>query len=185
VPSDSGGDPGAAGPQPSGSGPDAAQRDPSPPRPGRPSRTQRPPRPSRPPGREVRQRAFAGLIFGMLSLLSLLGVGYNIHRGIYLVIFTLVIGPAGCWLAISAMRRSHRDGTLRPRGAVAGAIFGIIAVVLGLGMLALFTLAGKQVTQYSQCLDRAQTLSEQHVCTIEFQRSFGAGLGPIGAGLGH
>jgi uncharacterized membrane protein len=121
----------------------------------------------------------------MLSLLSLLGVGYNIHRGIYLVIFTLVIGPTGGWLAITAMRRSHRDGTLRPRGAVAGAIFGIIATVLGVGMLALFTLAAKQVSQYAQCMDRAQTLSAQHVCTSQFERSFGAGLGPVGAGLGR
>ncbi len=121
----------------------------------------------------------------MLSLLSLLGVGYNIHRGIYLVIFTLVIGPAGCWLTITAMRRSHRDGTLRPRGAIAGTIFGVIATVLGLGMLALFTLAAKQVSQYSHCLDRAQTLSAQHVCTSQFERSFGTGFGPVGAGPGR
>jgi hypothetical protein len=158
---------------PSGRGQGKAQRPPPSPR---------PPRPSRRPEREVRQRAFAALIFGMLSLLALLGVGYNIHRGIYLIIFTVVIGPVACWLAITATRRAHRDGTWRPRGAIAGLIFGVLGTVLGLGMLALFTLAAKQVSQYSQCLGQAQTLSAQHACTAQFERSLEAGLGRTGAG---
>jgi hypothetical protein len=120
----------------------------------------------------------------MLSLLALLGIGYNLHRGIYLVIFTLVVGPLACWLAISAMRRAHRDGTRRPRGAIAGVIFGVLATVLGLGMLALFTLAAKQVSQYSRCLSQAQTTSAQHECTSQFERSFTTGLGQSGTGAG-
>jgi predicted PurR-regulated permease PerM len=118
----------------------------------------------------------------MLSLLALLGVGYNIHRGIYLVIFTLVIAPVACWLAITAMRRARRDGTSRPRGAIAGTIFSVLAIVFGIGMLALFTLAAKQVSQYSQCLGQAQTLSAQHACTSQFERSFRARLGQTGQG---
>jgi hypothetical protein len=147
-----------------------------------PPRPPRPARPTRPPEREVQQRAFAALIFGLLSLLALLGVGYNLHRGIYLVIFALVVGPLACWLAISAMRRAHRDGTWRPRGAIAGVIFGVLATVLGLGMLALFTLAARQVSQYSQCLSQAQTTSAQQACTSQFERSFNAGFGPAGGG---
>jgi hypothetical protein len=52
-------------------------------------------------------------------------------------------------------------------------------------MLALFTLAAKQVSQYSQCLGQAQTISAQHACTTQFERSFEAGLGQTGAGSGR
>jgi len=124
------------------------------------------------------------MIFGMLSLLALFGVGHNLHRGIYLVIFTVVIGPVACWLAISAMRRARRDGTWRPRGAIAGTLFGALATLIGIAMLALFTLASRQVSNYARCLDRAQTPSAQQACTSQFERSFDAGLGQPGAGSG-
>jgi hypothetical protein len=48
-------------------------------------------------------------------------------------------------------------------------------------MLALFTLDAKQVSQYSRCLDQAQTISAQHACTSHFERSVEAGLGPADA----
>jgi uncharacterized membrane protein YeaQ/YmgE (transglycosylase-associated protein family) len=123
------------------------------------------------------------MIFGLLSLLALFGVGHNLHRGIYLVIFTVILSPVACWLAISAMRRARRDGTLRPRGAIAGMIFGVLGTLFGIALLALFTLASRQVANYARCLDRAQTPSAQQACTSQFEQSFGSGLGPAGAGL--
>lgn len=133
----------------------------------------------------MRQRALASMIFGLLSLLALFGVGQNLHRGIYLVIFTVVIGPAACWLALSAMRKARRDGTWRPRGAIAGLIFGLLGAVLGIALLALFTLAAQQVSDYSNCLDRAQTPSAQQACNVQFERSLESGLGTAGAGPGR
>ena len=40
----------------------------------------------------MRQRALAAVVLGVLSLLALLGVGSNFHRGIYLVVFALLVG---------------------------------------------------------------------------------------------
>ena len=43
----------------------------------------------------------------MLSLLALLGVSSNFHRGVYLVVFSLAVGIAACWFGITAMRKAR------------------------------------------------------------------------------
>ena len=116
-------------------------------------------------------------------MLALFGVTTNIHRGIYLVIFTLLIGPAACWLGITALRKARRDGTLRPRGAIAGIIFGSLATVLGLSYLVAFALFSSQLTQYSRCLDQTQTTAGEQACTSQFYRSVDGGIG-VGTGSG-
>ncbi len=120
-------------------------------------------------------------MFGLLALLALFGVGANLQRGIYLVIFSVIIGPAACLLGITAMRSARKETTMRPRGAIAGTIFGSLAAVLSLFFLVMFALFSAQLTQYSRCLDLTQTATAQQACTTQFYRSIDS---KIGAGSG-
>jgi hypothetical protein len=107
-------------------------------------------------------------------MVALLGAAGNIHRGIYLVIFTLIAGPGACVLGITAMRRARRSGTWRPRGAIGATIIGTLSTILGILTLAAFTLFSQQLSAYSQCLSQAQTPSAQQACLSQLQRSIDA-----------
>ena len=119
----------------------------------------------------MRQRAVAALILGALSLLSLLGVGSNFHRGIYLVIFSLAVGIAACWFGITAMRKARLAVTMRPRGAVAGIVLGVIGALLSVGVLVFFAAFWPQLNAYSKCLNEANTPSAQQACADQLTRS--------------
>jgi predicted PurR-regulated permease PerM len=119
----------------------------------------------------MRQRAVAALILGVLSLLSLVGVGTNFHRGIYLVIFSLAVGISACWFGITAMRRSRLAVTMRPRGAVAGVVLGVIGALLSVVLLVFFAAFWQQLNTYSQCLNQAQTPSAQQACADQLTKS--------------
>jgi predicted PurR-regulated permease PerM len=121
----------------------------------------------------MRQRAVAALILGVLSLLALLGVGTNFHRGIYLVFFALVVGVGACWFGISAVRRARRSVTMRPRGAVAGTVLGAIATLLSVILLIAFAAFWNQLNSFSQCLNQANTPSAQQACMNQLHRSVG------------
>jgi hypothetical protein len=137
-------------------------------------------RPTQPPGREVQQRAIAGVVFSLLSLLALRIAFGNVHRGIYLVILGLLLGIGGCVLGITAARRARSSGTQRPRGAIAAGILGACATVFGLAALVFFTLLSTQLTQYSNCLNRAQTTASQQACYDQLSRSVHQKLGQHG-----
>ena len=130
----------------------------------------------------MQQRAFAGLIFALLSVVALLGAVGNIHRGIYLIIFALLAGSGACVLGVTASRRARRGGTWRPRGAIGATIIGAISTILGILTLAAFTLFSHQLTAYSQCLAQAQTPSAQQVCLSQFQQSINARIERTGTG---
>ncbi len=121
----------------------------------------------------MRQRAIAALILGVLSLLALLGVGTNFHRGIYLVIFGLLVGVSACWFGITAMRRARLSVTMRPRGAVAGIVLGMIGALLSVILLIAFAAFWHQLTSFSQCLNQANTPSAQQACVNQLHRSVG------------
>ncbi len=126
------------------------------------------------------QRALAALIFGLLAMLALLGVGANLQRGVYLVIFSVIIGPAACVLGATAMRRARKDATMRPRGAVAGIVLGALAGVLSLCLLAMFALFSAQLNAYGRCLNLAQSPAAQRACTTQFYQSVNGRLGGSG-----
>jgi predicted PurR-regulated permease PerM len=121
----------------------------------------------------MRQRAIAALILGVLSLLALLGVGSNFHRGIYLVIFAFVVGISACWFGITAMRKARLSVTMRPRGAVAGIVLGIIGALLSAVLLIAFAAFWQQLNSFSQCLNQANTPSAQQACISQLHRSVG------------
>jgi predicted PurR-regulated permease PerM len=121
----------------------------------------------------MRQRAVAALILGVLSLLALLGVGGNFHRGIYLVIFSLAVGLSACWFGITAMRKARRAMTMRPRGAVAGIVLGVLGALLSAVLLVAFAAFWQQLNSFSQCLNQANTPSAQQACIDQLHRSVG------------
>jgi uncharacterized membrane protein len=121
----------------------------------------------------MRQRAVAALILGVLSLLSLLGIGTNFHRGIYLVIFALAVGISACWFGITAMRKARHAVTMRPRGAVAGIVLGVIGTLLSAVLLIAFAAFWHPLNSFSQCLNEANTPSAQQACLNQLHRSVG------------
>lgn len=133
----------------------------------RPSR----PRSTRPPERELRQRAIAALVFGALSLVALLGLGGDLRRGVYLLIFSAIVGVAACVIGITALRKARRTGVYRPRGAIGGIVLGALAALLAIPMLATYLAFPTQVNNYVKCLNLAQTPSEQRACQVQFFRS--------------
>jgi predicted PurR-regulated permease PerM len=121
----------------------------------------------------MRQRAVAAMILGVLSLLALVGVGSNFHRGIYLVIFSLAVGISACWFGITAMRKARLAMTMRPRGAVFGIVLGVIGVLLSAVLLIAFAAFWQQLNSFSQCLNQANTPSAQQACISQLHRSVG------------
>ncbi len=83
----------------------------------------------------------ASLLLGVLSLVALLGLGGDLHRGVYLLIFSGVIGIAGCVIGITAVVKARWTGSYRPRGAVGGIVLGTMAALLSIPILATY-LAG-------------------------------------------
>ncbi len=148
-------------------------------------RAQRP-RPTRPPERELRHRAIASLILSVLSLVALLGLGGDLHRGVYLLIFSAVIGIAGCVIGITAVRKARKTGSYRPRGAIGGIVLGAIAALLSIPILATYLAFPSQVDSYVKCLSQAQSSGAQQSCMDRFYRSIhlGSSAGLTGGAAG-
>ncbi|GEM_PF-1050649 len=152
--------------------------------PGQPGRPAGPARPGRPPEAAHRQRALAALILGLVSVLSFFGVGTNFRRGIYLLIFALAVGVAAIWLGVTASRRARREGTMRPRGALAGTVFGSIGLVLAVILLSMLAAFWSQFNAYSRCLETAQTPSAQQACYNQLTRSVNKVVSDLSTGGG-
>lgn len=120
----------------------------------------------------------------MLSVFALFGIGgnFDFHRGIYLVIFALVIGLVACWLGITAMQRARRAASMRPRGALLGTVFGAIGAFLSAVLLIFLALFWSQLTTYSRCLSTANTVAEQQACMNQLNRSLNAEISRLGPG---
>lgn len=113
-------------------------------------------------------------------MLSLLGIGSDFHRSIFLVIFALLIGVAAFWLGLLTVRQARQAASARPRTAIFGAAFGAIGATLSVLLLVAFGLFWKQLSVYSHCLGGANTLSAQHACQQQLNRSLHGEFGRIG-----
>jgi hypothetical protein len=109
-------------------------------------------------------------MFGLLSISDLIGLG-NLRRGIFLVVFSLLVGALALWLGVSATVRSRRAAAGRPRGAVSAIILGSIGVLFSALLLITFTVLWQQLSAYSQCMQAANTLAAQHICQDQLSRS--------------
>jgi hypothetical protein len=121
----------------------------------------------------LRQRALAGFVMGVLSLLGLaLGLG-NLRRGVFVAILTLLFAVTAIWLGAGASRRARRGGTARPRGAISGVVlggFGLAFSALWLLVLAVFW---PQLSTYYNCMSGANTVAAQQACHSQFTNSVG------------
>src|SRR5260221_557117 len=81
--------------------------------------------PRKPAGTVLQQRAFAALMLAIISLLGVhgvSGVSGNLRRGVVVLAVAMVIGAIGLWLSFTALSRSRKAGTARPRFAVAASV---------------------------------------------------------------
>jgi hypothetical protein len=166
--------------QPGGMFQDQAGQRPGQPQPGR----QRPvrQRSTQRPDRELRHRAIAALVFGVISLIALAGLGgTDLHRGIYLLIFSAIVGAAGCVIGITALRKARRTGTYRPRGSVGGIVLGAMAALISIWILSVYLAFPTQVNNYEKCRSLAQTSGQQQACLNQFYKS----IRPAAAGPGQ
>jgi hypothetical protein len=151
--------------------------------PGQPS--QRPARQgrTRPPERELRQRGIACLVFGVMSLIAILfGFGPDPRRGIYLVIFSSLVGIAAIVIGVSAIAKSRRAGSYRPRGVIGGIGLGALATVVSLMFGVLYLAYPNQMRTYVNCVGQAQTASQKKACLNQLEKSIRASLPSRGQG---
>ena len=138
----------------------------------------RPPHP--PPDPALQQRSWAGLMLAVLSLITMMLLSGNVRRGVYVVVVALVIALTGLWLAASAMSRARRGGSGRPRGSVLATILGVVGCLFSGFVLAGFLMFWPQLTQYSDCLSGANTVSAQQACQQQLNNSVGNEIGVLG-----
>lgn len=124
------------------------------------------------------------LLLAVLSVIALFGVGskFDYRRGVYLVIFALLLGLAACWLGISTIRRAGRAASMRPRGAVLGTVFGALGALLSTLLLIVLLAFWSQLTTYSRCLGTANTLAARQACVNQLDRSLNGEISRLGAG---
>jgi len=126
----------------------------------------------------------ASLLLGVLSLVALLGLGGDLHRGVYLLIFSGVIGIAGCVIGITAVVKARKTGSYRPRGAVGGIVLGTMAALLSIPILATYLAFPRQVDNYVKCLSQSQSQSSgsQQTCMNKFYKEIHLGAPAPGNG---
>ena len=140
------------------------------------------PRPQLPPAaREVQQRATAGLILVLLTLIAMLW-GSDLQRTVYVVAVTLVIALVGLALVFSAMKSAKRAGTRRPRGAMAGAVLGVLAALFSAFALIGFLVFWSQIMQYANCMHGASTVETQNACQTQLQHAITARIKGLSGG---
>jgi uncharacterized membrane protein YeaQ/YmgE (transglycosylase-associated protein family) len=120
----------------------------------------------------------------VLSVIALLGTGSNFdfHRGIYLMIFALLVGLAACWLGATAIRRARRAASMRPRGAVLGVVFGAVGAFISTLLLIILAAYWSQLTTYSRCLGTANTLAARQACVNQLNHSLNGEISRLGVG---
>jgi multisubunit Na+/H+ antiporter MnhB subunit len=129
-----------------------------------------------PPDPALRQRALAALALGALSLIGqALGLG-NLHRGIFVVILTLLFAATAIWLGVTASKKARRSGTARPRWAVGGAVLGGLGLAFSALWLLVLVVFWPQLNTYYNCLSSANTVAAQQVCHTQFTNSVGGEL---------
>jgi hypothetical protein len=146
--------------------------------------TKSPPLPAPPraePDPLLRQRGWAALVLGLLSVVGLFFLG-NLNRGLYVVALSLVFGVVAIWLGTTSSRRARRGGMARPRGAVSGIVFGGLGLVLGGAVLVVFLVFSSQLRAYNACMASANTLSAQQACQNQLSNSINAQLSRLESG---
>jgi hypothetical protein len=116
----------------------------------------------------------------MLALISLFGMlvrSGNLHRTAVVLVVTLVIGGTSLWLAITAMSRSRRDGSARPRVVILATVLAVFCTGVSAIVLAALALFWTPANQYSTCMTAANTVSAQNACLQQLEKSMPNSVG--------
>jgi hypothetical protein len=117
-------------------------------------------------------------VLSVLALIALLGLGGDLHRGVYLLIFSAVVGVGSSVIGITAVVKARRTGCFRPRGSIAGIVLGALAALLSIPILATYLAFPRQVDNYVKCLNQNPSGNTQN-CMDKFYKSIHPGA------LGH
>jgi len=140
------------------------------------------PRPQLPPAAPaLQQRAGAGLVLALLSLITMMLIG-NLERAVYVVGVALAVAVVALILVISSLSAAKRNGTRRPRGAVAGVVLGAMGALFSAFALVGFLIFWSQLMQYAHCMKGASTLATQNACQQQFDHSVSAEITLLGGG---
>jgi hypothetical protein len=120
-------------------------------------------------------------MLSVLSLLAMTAIG-NIQRGVYVVAVALAVAVAGLVLAFTTMSAARRAGTRRPRGALAGAVLGVIGAVICGFVLAGFLIFWTQLHQYANCENGANTTATQTACANQLNNAVTSEIHDLGRG---
>ena len=93
---------------------------------------------------------------------------------VYVVAVTLIISLVGLTLVFSAMRSAKRAGTRRPRGAMAGAVLGVLAALFSAFALIGFLVFWSQIMRYANCMHGASIVETQNACQTQLQHAITA-----------
>jgi uncharacterized membrane protein len=109
-------------------------------------------------------------------MLAMFGIGSDLHRAVYLLAFSVIIGPTACVLGITAMRKARRAGAARPRGAIGGVVLGAVAAAFAISVLMLYLSFPKQLTSYVHCVREAQVSGRStQACATQLYKSIQPG----------
>lgn len=115
-------------------------------------------------------------MFGAIALVALFAAarsGTDLHRGVYLLIFSAAVAIAALVIGISALIKARKTGSYRPRFAVAGIVFGALATLISVYILTWYLL----FPNYVNCLHQAQSPGDQRACVTKFYKSIHLGAG--------
>jgi hypothetical protein len=119
------------------------------------------------------------MALGLLSLLALF-LASGLRHAIYVVAATLVIGGLAAWLGSTAISQARRGRTGRPRGAMAGVIFGLLGLAFSGLTLIVFALFSNQLSTYWNCSHGANTLTAQQACQHQLSHTISNDFGSFG-----
>ena len=99
------------------------------------------------------------------------GLGADLRRGVYLLIFSAVVGIGSAVIGITAIVKARRTGTFRPGGALGGIIFGALATLISVAVLSIYLAYPGPLNNYVNCLSRVQNSSQRQACVSRFYKS--------------
>jgi hypothetical protein len=114
-------------------------------------------------------------VLSVLALVALFGLSGDLHRGVYLLIFSAAVGIGACVIGITAVVKARKTGCYRPRGSIGGIVLGTIAALLSIPILATYLAFPHQVDNYINCLSQAQSSGSEQSCMDKFYKAINLG----------
>ncbi len=101
----------------------------------------------------------------------MLGIGTDLRKGVYVLIFSAAVAIAGFIIGITALVKARKTGSYRPRFSVSGIVFSALGALVSVPILATYLAFPTQVNNYVNCLHQAQNSADQQACMTKFYKS--------------